>query len=196
SLQIHSINIPGSVLATEAHIDNDILFINGFDSSSKLGVNYGAVNGHLIAKSFNSKTRVNLFPLTCNADIQINAKPIVQNQQLKTPQNTAIEINVNVIDENPLSLQYQLMNSVGSGQLSGSLPNVIYLPEKDYQGNDSFTYKVTDQYGQSSQAIINISITEEIIFKNSFEIATQSLSLINSLSITGLITQIILWRRK
>ena len=76
------------------------------------------------------------------------------------------------------------------------MPNLTYIPEAGFVGSVSFTYQVTDQFGLINQATVTIEITNDIIFINGFENLNKAISLVNTMSMTGLLTQIILWRRK
>lgn len=56
------------------------------------------------------------------------------------------------------SLSYSVTNQPAHGRLSGTAPDIIYIPTGDFHGSDSFTYKVSDGAFNSSEAIISLTI--------------------------------------
>ena len=164
NIALHNIDIPGSVLAVDAHIDSsnttniDVIFSSGFDPE-----NPGDINGQLIAQSLDSNIRINQQPLLCNNTFEINATPIAVNETISTRINTSIGFVLTVMDENQSNLQYQQISQVSFGQLVGTMPNMTYIPAKDFVGTDSFNYQVTDQHGKSSNATISITVSSRII---------------------------------
>ncbi|VAW38446.1 Permease of the drug/metabolite transporter (DMT) superfamily, partial [hydrothermal vent metagenome] len=197
-IELFNINIQGSILAVDAHVathsDNDVIFKDGFEETTYY------INGQLIARSFNSQMHIRHLPLVCSDTIQVNATPIAPDLTLTTNLNTPLLISLSVMDENMPSLEYQLLSQVSSGQLTGSLPNLTYIPETDFVGVVSFDYEVTDQYGKTNNATISIEISDDLIFTNSFETTTKILALLSPAIVLGQTTialvHFILWRRK
>ena len=85
------------------------------------------------------------------------------------PQATPQSINAVANVENSLilagtdgeiyPLSYTLVTNPTHGTLSGTAPNLSYLPDPDYHGPDSFTFKVTDGEGAiSSNATVSINV--------------------------------------
>ena len=78
-----------------------------------------------------------------------------------TPQATAQSINASANVENPIilagtdgeiyPLTYTVLTQPANGTLSGTAPNLSYLPDADYHGPDNLTFMVTDvgAYGVS-----------------------------------------------
>jgi choice-of-anchor A domain-containing protein len=161
---INNINIPGSLLAVDAHIDysdgainDDVIFANGFDFED-----FGSINGQLIAKSINSNIQINRQPLVCSNAFAVDAAPIAIDEVITTIINTSIAFTLNVMDENQSSLQYQLTSDVSSGQLVGSMPDLTYTPIRNFVGTDHFNYQVTDQFGKTNSARVQITISENM----------------------------------
>ncbi len=61
------------------------------------------------------------------------------------------------MDGNPLT--YSVVVGPGHGSLSGTAPNVTYTPSANYNGADSFTFKVNDGTVDSAPATVSISVT-------------------------------------
>jgi len=55
-------------------------------------------------------------------------------------------------------LSYVVSNQPKHGDLTGIAPNLVYTPEKGYDGKDSFKYFVNDGEYNSTEAIVNINV--------------------------------------
>ena len=162
-ITIKSSRINASILAYQADIitdpqlmpDRDIIFGNGFEGSQ--------INGQIIAASLNGNIQINSQPLVCTTSLTVDAAPIIVDQQLATPLNVTINMDLSAIDENQQTLVYQMLTQPDTGTFSGVLPNLAYIPEQGFIGTVSFDYLVTDQLEQSSQATISIEMTNNKI---------------------------------
>ncbi|HEU5123921.1 MAG TPA: Ig-like domain-containing protein [Verrucomicrobiae bacterium] len=90
-----------------------------------------------------------------------NQPPIAHSQDLATDEDESIPIALTGSDPDGASLSFSLISQPAHGMLSGSAPDLVYTPTKDFNGNDSFTFKVND--GQADSATAEISITVEPI---------------------------------
>ena len=88
------------------------------------------------------------------------------------PQATAQSVNASVNVANPITLSgadaesygllYTVVTYPSHGTLSGSAPNLIYLPTANYHGADSFTFKVADSEGVlSSSATVSLTVIND-----------------------------------
>ena len=59
------------------------------------------------------------------------------------------------VDANPLT--YAVLTQPGHGSFSGTAPALTYIPALNYNGVDSFTFKVND--GTVDSALATVSIT-------------------------------------
>jgi choice-of-anchor A domain-containing protein len=153
--------IAANILAIHANINNqtsdpDVIFSHGFDDAQNNVT--GTISGQTIAQSWHSNVQLNHKPLTCSDSIQLNSAPIISNLQLQTEMNTPLPLPLAAIDENQATLVYQLLSQPESGQLTGTLPNLIYVPENNRADTVTFDYQVTDQQGQTSSATVDITV--------------------------------------
>ena len=89
----------------------------------------------------------------------INDLPTATSNSITTPEDTAIAITLSGNDIDGIITGYSV-NSPTNGILSGSAPNLIYTPNADFNGSDSFTFSVTDNAGGvSTLATVSISIS-------------------------------------
>ena len=56
-------------------------------------------------------------------------------------------------------LTFTVVAGPSHGTLSGAAPNLTYTPAADYNGPDSFTFKVNDGTVDSSPATVSITVT-------------------------------------
>lgn len=88
-------------------------------------------------------------------------KPFANPQYVITPEDTPVTIYLTGADpeDDPLTF------SIATGPAHGSLTEtddpkvVIYTPDHDYFGMDSFIFQVTEEDGDSSQATVTIEVT-------------------------------------
>lgn len=75
--------------------------------------------------------------------------PTASSGSAQTCPNTAVTLVLSADDPNGLPLSYTILSSPTHGSLSGCAPNLVYTPNQDYCGQDSFTFKVNNGYYDS-----------------------------------------------
>jgi uncharacterized repeat protein (TIGR02543 family) len=81
--------------------------------------------------------------------------PVVTNQTLTVPNNTATPITLTATGSGTLT--YSVTNNPTHGTLTGTLPNLIYTPATGYTGIDSFTFKANNGT-DSNVATVGITV--------------------------------------
>ncbi|MFL0809341.1 MAG: tandem-95 repeat protein [Agarilytica sp.] len=95
---------------------------------------------------------------TININVSsVNDAPIAHAQSLTTNEDTALAITLSGTDEEGSALTYSIIAQPDNGELTGAAPNLIYTPNENYFGDDSFSFTVND--GQSDSGIVTVSIT-------------------------------------
>ncbi len=56
-------------------------------------------------------------------------------------------------------MAFAIVSGPTNGTLSGTAPNVTYTPKANYNGPDSFTFKVFDSVLNTSPATISVTVT-------------------------------------
>ena len=100
-------------------------------------------------------------PLTsaeATVSITINDAPVATPQTVTTNEDTAIPITLTGSDPNGDMLSYVVVTNPTHGALSGTAPNLTYTPAANYNGDDSFTFKVSDGMLESDPAMVAITV--------------------------------------
>ncbi len=141
-----------------ASIDENILTYNaspGFNGD--IDVLFNASDGELTSNVATAKFIV-----------QSNNPPTVNDINVSTPENTAIEINITGSDEDGDNLSYQVITYEGPGGLSdptnnGGVGLITYTPANNWNGTDEFTYFADDNSGagnaDSDHGTVTIVVT-------------------------------------
>jgi len=75
--------------------------------------------------------------------------------------NEALPIELTGTDENNDPLKFEIVTPPKFGRLSGDLPKITYLPNKDFPGEDTFEFRVSDGQAASAPAKVGVMGPEE-----------------------------------
>ena len=88
----------------------------------------------------------------------VNDTPTVQDIAISTDEDTALEITLLGSDVDQDDLTYSLVTESSNGIVSLDGIKVTYTPNENYNGEDTFTYKVNDGTEDSTTAIVTITV--------------------------------------
>jgi DNA/RNA endonuclease G (NUC1) len=94
-----------------------------------------------------------------------NDAPTADGQSVSTGEDVASSITLtgSDVETDASSLSYTVVTAPSHGTLSGTAPNLTYTPAANFNGSDSFTFKVTDtgdgSSGAQSSSVATVSIT-------------------------------------
>lgn len=89
----------------------------------------------------------------------VNDAPTASNDNVSLSEDTPTAISLRGIDPEGNRLKYSIVTDPSHGSLSGTEPNVVYTPKLNYNGPDSFTFKVSDGTVDSMPATISIMVS-------------------------------------
>jgi len=88
----------------------------------------------------------------------VNDAPVAANGAATTDEDTAVQVGLSGSDVEGSALTYTVVSGPSHGTLSGSGANRTYTPDANYNGVDSFTFKVSDGQDSSNTAIVSLTI--------------------------------------
>ena len=97
------------------------------------------------------------------ATTPVNTAPTALAQSVTTQQNKPVSIVLGGSDPETNPLAYMVVSNPTKGTLSGTAPNLTYLPNADFSGTDSFTFKANDGQVDSAPATVNIEVTKVVV---------------------------------
>jgi hypothetical protein len=107
--------------------------------------------------------------VTADAVMIINEPdiPVAQSQNVLVLENTAPSITLAAIDPYNLALTYSIVTPPANGTLTGTPPNVVYTPNQNYTGADSFSFKASNAFTAGIPVPILLSVGSSIIIDDS-----------------------------
>ena len=87
-----------------------------------------------------------------------NAPPAAESRNITTEEDTPVSITLTGSDPDGDSLSYRIVAKPSHGSLQENEPNLIYVHRKNFNGSDSFTFKVGDGTSESSAAAVLIMV--------------------------------------
>ena len=88
-----------------------------------------------------------------------NDAPVASSQSITTAEDVAKAVTLTGSDLDGNTLTYAIVTSPAHGTLSGSAPNVTYVPTTNYSGSDSFTFRANDGITNSVAATVFVTVT-------------------------------------
>jgi len=98
-------------------------------------------------------------PATVSINISPNTLPIAESLTVTTPEDTPVSIVLTGSDLDSDPLSYIIVSEPSDGRLSGNAPNLTYTPNENFNGSDSFSFKVNDGTADSTTATVSITIS-------------------------------------
>ncbi len=87
-----------------------------------------------------------------------NVAPFAIAQQLQTAVNTSVPVTLTGDDLERDPITFAIATQPAHGRLQGLEPNIVYVPNQDFEGLDSFTYTVNDGTATSGAATVFVQV--------------------------------------
>jgi hypothetical protein len=98
-------------------------------------------------------------PATVTVTVQaVKNPPVARNRSIQTTPNYALSILLTGQDSDHAPLSFEIITGPSHGKLTGTAPNLMYIPGSNYVGSDSFTFVVNNGELTSAPATVNISV--------------------------------------
>lgn len=91
-------------------------------------------------------------------DLGANSPPIASDQSVVTNENTAVSITLVGQDDDGDSLTFAVQSGPTNGTLTGVAPDLMYTPNLNFSGLDSFTFIANDGADDSNVATVSITV--------------------------------------
>ncbi len=145
----------GNVGATSTILKYTISIHNGlptgiYPTNEYAVVNYTNIDNHSSQQTFPQPKVTITGP--------VNAAPVANNQNVTTPEDTGKDITLTGTDPDSDPLTFSIVAGPMHGTLTGTGANLNYMPNANYFGSDSFTFKVNDGTVDSNTATVSITI--------------------------------------
>ena len=115
---------------------------------------------HMITADYSGSASFNASSTPLPDLIQsVQDRPIADPQTVTTPEDTALAIALTGSEANNQPLTYTITVLPQHGSISGTPPNVVYTPNLNYNGVDTFTFTVSSPFATSLPAVVTINIT-------------------------------------
>jgi large repetitive protein len=88
----------------------------------------------------------------------VNDSPKANDTRVTTQEDTNVSITLTGCDPDGDTLVYSIVKGPSKGKLTGTGPNLSYTPNENFNGTDSFTFKVNDGKIDSDEATVEIKL--------------------------------------
>jgi hypothetical protein len=100
-------------------------------------------------------------PVTVNVVVNAVDDPLtVDSFTVNTSKNLDVQIELTGIDVDGGTFDYGVVDNPTNGTLTGTAPSLLYTPNLDFVGQDSFTYMISNATEESSIGTVTININE------------------------------------
>ncbi len=131
---------------------------NGSLSGTAPNLTYTPTTEFVGVDSFVFKVNDGKISSFATVTITSNAAPVANDQSASVFLNTDESIILTATDANGDNLTYSVVGGPSNGTLTGTAPNLTYIPDSNYSGSDSFTFKANDGLVDSSTATVSITV--------------------------------------
>jgi hypothetical protein len=87
-----------------------------------------------------------------------NLAPTATGDTVYTRVDTQVSFTLSASDPNGDTLTYAIVTQPAHGTLTGTAPNLLYIPAAGYEGADSFTFKASDGSLESLPATVSVDV--------------------------------------
>lgn len=159
---------PVAIVLSGSDVDGDVLTyqvvsnpLNGTLTGTPPNLSYKANASFTGADSFTYRAfdgTAYSAAATVSIEVSLNSPPTAVAKSVTTNEDTDIEIVLSGTDPDGDSLTYSIATGPGKGTLVGTGATLVYKPNANVSGSDSFTFRVNDGLELSPPATVSITI--------------------------------------
>ncbi len=97
---------------------------------------------------------------TISVKVTVNHPPTAAPQQVTTAEDTPAAITLGGADADGDAVNFTIEQEPSHGTLTGTAPNVTYVPAPNFHGTDSFAFSTDDTHDRSAPATVGITVSE------------------------------------
>lgn len=127
-------------------------------SYSQLGLNRGSGRSGLQSTDYFNGLIDEFFFYAEAVPQTPNTAPVASAQLVSTNEDAALSITLSGTDTDNDAITYTLVSQPANGSLSGVAPSLTYTPTSNFNGTDSFAFKVNDGTEDSVNADVTITV--------------------------------------
>jgi hypothetical protein len=90
--------------------------------------------------------------------VGINHAPVASSQSVNATEDTPASITLSASDQDSDPLTWSIVTTPAHGTLSGNGSSIVYTPASNYNGPDTFTFRVNDGFVNSNVATVSIAV--------------------------------------
>ncbi len=90
--------------------------------------------------------------------LPLNDAPVAQSQSLALEEDVPTSVVLGASDVDSTNLSFAITTNPAHGQLSGTAPNLLYTPDANWSGSDSFAFTAKDASLSSPPATVSITV--------------------------------------
>jgi large repetitive protein len=154
SFDVYGARVTGDGMAQD---DGGFVLAGGY--RDQLVPALSAIGGGRYLLAYNQRV-LQEFPRRVKARfVQFNGPPVPRNLALTMPEDTALNITLVATDPENEPITFSIRRAPAHGRLSGTPPQLVYTPEADFNGTDSFEYRASDGQSTSRPGLVTLAVT-------------------------------------
>jgi hypothetical protein len=91
--------------------------------------------------------------------LDFNGPPVPRNLALTTVEDMALSLTLSATDPENEPVTFSIRRAPAHGRLTGTPPQLVYTPEADFSGTDTFEYRASDGQSTSRAGLVTLTVT-------------------------------------
>lgn len=119
-----------------------------------------AVGNHTITLTLtDARGATTTATLTLTVLPPLNQPPVALAANVSSAEDVALALTLQAADPDGDTLDYVITRPPLHGTLTGIAPNLVYTPDANFHGTDSFAFQAADLFSTSNEAVVTVQVT-------------------------------------